>query len=109
MFDKTPIPADDKTPASAVADDDFGGFDDDEDAEYIQRAKRNAMRKRGLDPKALEQPKAAKSGGKSEGKGSEVKGSEVKGSEVKGAEVKAKTKTINGSKAKKSKSKSSKA
>ncbi|KAI0536178.1 NOL1/NOP2/sun family-domain-containing protein [Xylaria digitata] len=54
VIDKTPILADDK----AVEGDDFGGFDDDEDAEYIQRAKRNAMRKRGLDPKALEKPKA---------------------------------------------------
>ncbi|KAI1357539.1 NOL1/NOP2/sun family-domain-containing protein [Xylaria arbuscula] len=87
VFDKTPILADDKTPASAVADDDFGGFDDDEDAEYMQRAKRNAMRKRGLDPKALEKPKAQNKA-KSDS-----------------SEVKAKAKTTNGSKTK-SKSKS---
>ncbi|KAJ2996290.1 hypothetical protein NUW58_g1017 [Xylaria curta] len=55
VIDKTPILADDKV---AVEADDFGGFDDEEDAEYIERAKRNAMRKRGLDPKALDKPKA---------------------------------------------------
>ncbi|KAI0508341.1 NOL1/NOP2/sun family-domain-containing protein [Xylaria bambusicola] len=82
VIDKTPILADDKTPAQAVVDDDFGGFDDDEDAEYMQRAKRNAMRKRGLDPKALEKPKA-KTKAKSES-----------------SEVKSKAKPTNGSKAK---------
>jgi ribosomal RNA methyltransferase Nop2 len=65
----------DKTPIAAEGDeedkDDFGGFDDNEDEDYIERAKRNAMRRRGLDPKALkkgqekkpakevEEPKAA--------------------------------------------------
>ncbi|KAI1110218.1 NOL1/NOP2/sun family-domain-containing protein [Nemania sp. NC0429] len=53
VIDKTPILADGLTEG-----DDFGGFDDEEDAEYIQRSKRNAMRKRGLDPKALAKPKA---------------------------------------------------
>ncbi|KAK4044429.1 NOL1/NOP2/sun family-domain-containing protein [Parachaetomium inaequale] len=47
----------DKTPIAAEGDeedkDDFGGFDDNEDEDYIERAKRNAMRRRGLDPKAL--------------------------------------------------------
>ncbi|KAI0457206.1 NOL1/NOP2/sun family-domain-containing protein [Xylaria acuta] len=56
VIDRTPILADGKI-SQAVEGDDFGGFDDDEDAEYIQRAKRNAMRKRGLDPKALDKPK----------------------------------------------------
>lgn len=58
VIDKTPIQADDKVRSRTGEDDEFGGFDDDEDAEYIQRAKRNAMRKRGLDPKSLEKPKA---------------------------------------------------
>ncbi|KAI8946624.1 NOL1/NOP2/sun family-domain-containing protein [Xylaria longipes] len=57
VIDKTPI-LDDKVSSQATEGDGFGGFDDDEDAEYIQRAKRNAMRKRGLDPKALDKPKA---------------------------------------------------
>jgi ribosomal RNA methyltransferase Nop2 len=58
VIDKTPIQADDKVRSQTGEDDGFGGFDDDEDAEYMQRAKRNAMRKRGLDPKSLEKPKA---------------------------------------------------
>ncbi|KAI1750630.1 NOL1/NOP2/sun family-domain-containing protein [Xylaria castorea] len=58
VIDKTPILADDKVPAHLRQGDDFGGFNDDEDTEYIQRAKRNAMRKRGIDPKALDKPKA---------------------------------------------------
>ncbi|KAI0403504.1 NOL1/NOP2/sun family-domain-containing protein [Xylaria palmicola] len=56
VVDKTPILADDKV--SGTEDNDFGGFDDEEDTEYIERAKRNAMRKRGLDPKALHKPTA---------------------------------------------------
>ncbi|KAI1269732.1 cytosine-5--methyltransferase NCL1 [Xylariaceae sp. FL1019] len=58
VFDKTPISADDKVPSHLVQGDDFGGFDDEEDEEYMERSKRNAMRKRGLDPKALDKPKA---------------------------------------------------
>ncbi|KAI1506269.1 NOL1/NOP2/sun family-domain-containing protein [Biscogniauxia marginata] len=58
VVDKTPIVTDDK----AVENDDFGGFDDEEDEKYMERAKRSAMRKRGLDPKALEKPKAQQGG-----------------------------------------------
>ncbi|KAI1427553.1 S-adenosyl-L-methionine-dependent methyltransferase [Xylaria sp. FL1777] len=86
VIDKTPILADDKVSAQAVGGDDFGGFDDEEDAEYMQRAKRNAMRKRGLDPKALQKPKAQNKA-KSDS-----------------SEVKPKEKPVNGSK-RKSKSK----
>ncbi|KAI0181896.1 NOL1/NOP2/sun family putative RNA met [Hypoxylon sp. FL1284] len=57
VVDKTPIVADEDVPENARQDDDFGGFDDEEDAEYMERAKRSAMRRRGLDPKALEKPK----------------------------------------------------
>ncbi|KAI1381459.1 NOL1/NOP2/sun family putative RNA met [Hypoxylon crocopeplum] len=67
VIDKTPIATDEE----ASARDDFGGFDDDEDEKYMERAKRNAMRKRGLDPKALEKPKAKTNGSsaaKNEGK-----------------------------------------
>ena len=49
VIDKTPIAGDAETDEK----DDFGGFDDDEDEKYIERAKRNAMRRRGLDPRAL--------------------------------------------------------
>jgi 25S rRNA (cytosine2870-C5)-methyltransferase len=58
IIDKTPI-ADEDTDG---AKDDFGGFDEEEDADYIERAKRNAMRRRGLDPKALNKGKAEKNG-----------------------------------------------
>ncbi|KAI1820666.1 NOL1/NOP2/sun family-domain-containing protein [Xylaria intraflava] len=57
VVDKTPISDDDKT-TSGAENDNFGGFDDEEDEAYMQRAKRNAMRKRGLNPKALDKPKA---------------------------------------------------
>ncbi|KAI1139725.1 cytosine-5--methyltransferase NCL1 [Hypoxylon sp. FL0543] len=57
VVDKTPIAADEDVPEGARGQDDFGGFDDDEDKKYMERAKRNAMRRRGLDPKALEKPK----------------------------------------------------
>lgn len=84
--DKTPIAEDEE------AKDDFGGFDDDEDAEYVERAKRNAMRRRGLDPKALNR-KASGEGlnGKGKGKGpKESKGvKESKGAkESKGSKTK---------------------
>ena len=49
VIDKTPIGADEED----RDEDDFGGFDDEEDSKYMDRAKRNAMRRRGLDPKAL--------------------------------------------------------
>ncbi|KAI1104405.1 NOL1/NOP2/sun family putative RNA met [Jackrogersella minutella] len=53
VIDKTPIATDDE-----VQVDNFGGFDDEEDEKYMERAKHNAMRKRGLDPKSLKKPKA---------------------------------------------------
>ncbi|KAI1095098.1 cytosine-5--methyltransferase NCL1 [Rostrohypoxylon terebratum] len=57
VIDKTPIAADEDTPEGAKQQDDFGGFDDEEDEKYMERAKHNAMRKRGLDPKSLKKPK----------------------------------------------------
>ncbi|KAI2620183.1 NOL1/NOP2/sun family putative RNA met [Hypomontagnella submonticulosa] len=71
VVDKTPIAADEDVPENARGEDDFGGFDDEEDQKYMERAKRNAMRRRGLDPKALEKPKTtanAETKAKSEGK-----------------------------------------
>ncbi|KAK0728939.1 NOL1/NOP2/sun family-domain-containing protein [Apiosordaria backusii] len=50
VVDKTPIAAEEDDEDSK---DDFGGFDDEQDADYIERARRNAMRRRGLDPRAL--------------------------------------------------------
>ncbi|ROT43537.1 NOL1/NOP2/sun family putative RNA met [Sodiomyces alkalinus F11] len=57
VVDRTPIGAEE----SAVNgdDDDFGGFDDEEDTSYMEKAKRNAMRRRGLDPHALDKPKGS--------------------------------------------------
>lgn len=52
VVDKTPIGHEEDT-----ADDDFGGFDEDEDEKIMERGKRNAMRRRGLDPKALNKNK----------------------------------------------------
>lgn len=60
VIDKTPIVDED---AEDAEDDDFGGFDDDEDEQFIQRAKRNAMRRRGLDPHALNKNQAKKDDG----------------------------------------------
>ena len=57
--DKRPI-ADDADGEGNGPDDDFGGFDDEEDREYIERARRNAMRRRGFDPKANAKATAGK-------------------------------------------------
>ncbi|KAJ0338324.1 hypothetical protein COL922a_005773 [Colletotrichum nupharicola] len=67
--DKTPITTDDESGADGKTDD-FGGFDEDEDTEYIHKAKRNAMRRRGLDPNALSKEK--KGGKKEETKKTEI-------------------------------------
>lgn len=50
--DKTPIGHDEDG-----EDDDFGGFDEDEDEKIMERGRKNAMRRRGLDPKALNKNK----------------------------------------------------
>ncbi|KAI0394963.1 NOL1/NOP2/sun family-domain-containing protein [Xylariaceae sp. FL0594] len=73
VVDKTPILDEDK----AKVEDDFGGFDDAEDDEYIQRATRNAMRKRGIDPHALNKPKAQDKVGKDTAKGQTKSQSDV--------------------------------
>lgn len=46
--DKRPVP---ETEEEAEKDD-FGGFDEEEDKEYIERARKAALRKKGVDPKA---------------------------------------------------------
>ncbi|KAL2270262.1 hypothetical protein VTJ83DRAFT_2446 [Remersonia thermophila] len=68
IVDKTPIGAEE---GEKREDDDFGGFDDDEDADYIERAKRNAMRRRGLDPRALKKPQEKKPAKEDEPNGAE--------------------------------------
>ncbi|GAO14266.1 uncharacterized protein UV8b_08131 [Ustilaginoidea virens] len=53
VVDRTPISEErDAAAAAAADDDDFGGFDDAEDKAYIERGRRNAMRRRGLDPRS---------------------------------------------------------
>ena len=72
VIDKTPIAADKEAKeAGAESADDFGGFDDEEDEQYMEKAKRTAMRRRGLDPNALnkngessKKPKVKKGKGK---------------------------------------------
>ncbi|RDA83403.1 hypothetical protein CP532_4820 [Ophiocordyceps camponoti-leonardi (nom. inval.)] len=45
--------------------DSFGGWDEEEDKEYIEKGRRNAMRRRGLDPRGSKK-KASSKGGKVE-------------------------------------------
>jgi ribosomal RNA methyltransferase Nop2 len=54
----------DKRPIAEAGqeEDDFGGFDDEEDREYIERAKRSMMRRKGIDPRARKDA-AKKKGG----------------------------------------------
>ncbi len=57
--DKTPIAMDEDEDSEGhqgqrTKKDDFSVFDDEEDQKYIDRGKRNAMRRRGLDPRALD-------------------------------------------------------
>lgn len=54
--DKTPI-TDDEDREDGENGDDFGGFDDEEDQDIIEKGKRNAMRRRGLDPNVLNKNK----------------------------------------------------
>lgn len=52
FVDRTPITDDDDEDENGKAKDDFGGWDEDEDKEYIEKGRRNAMRRRGMDPKS---------------------------------------------------------
>ncbi|KUI73575.1 25S rRNA (cytosine(2870)-C(5))-methyltransferase [Cytospora mali] len=58
VIDRTPIV--DEDAVDGQEGDDFGGFDEEEDEKFIQRGKRNAMRRRGLDPKALNKSQSKK-------------------------------------------------
>ncbi len=55
VVDKSPIL--DDSIAEPQADGGFGGFDEDEDEVYMEKAKRSSMRRRGLDPKSLDRPR----------------------------------------------------
>jgi len=49
MVDKTPMVDDEKENGE---DDDFGGFDDEEDEKIIERAERQRLKRKGLNPKS---------------------------------------------------------
>jgi len=59
VVDKTPIVAEE-----TEVDDDFGGFDEEGDQEIIEKGKRNAMRRRGIDPRSAGKKPKNKKGGK---------------------------------------------
>lgn len=56
--DKRPIPETEEEDEK----DDFGGWDEEEDEEYIERAKRNMLRRKGLNPKAVNGEKKTANG-----------------------------------------------
>ncbi|PON30148.1 nucleolar protein 2 [Trichoderma gamsii] len=72
VIDKTPITTDEDTEVedkstkkkskgtgnTGTEKSDFSAFDEDEDVKYMEKAKKNAMRRRGLDPKSLKKPKS---------------------------------------------------
>lgn len=64
VVDKRPVPDTEEE----AKEDAFGGFNDGEDEVYIEKAKRNMLRKKGIDPKADKE--AAKTKEKSNGKAS---------------------------------------
>ncbi|KAI9814021.1 MAG: rRNA (cytosine-C5-)-methyltransferase nop2 [Pycnora praestabilis] len=53
--DRTPITTEDED------EDGFGGWDDEQDAEYIDRAQKNLLRRKGIDPKATKSDPKTKS------------------------------------------------
>lgn len=69
VIDKTPITTDEDTEMedkstkkkskgkTGTEKSDFSAFDEEEDVKYMEKAKKNAMRRRGLDPKSLNKPK----------------------------------------------------
>merc|ERR1712098_747715 len=48
------------TQITVPPDDDFGGFDDEEDQEYIARAEKKWLKARGLDPKVADRKNPGK-------------------------------------------------
>lgn len=55
-------------------DGDFGGFDDAEDAKYIQAAERKRLRKKGLDPRIASDPRRNKVRNRHSEEGKKIKG-----------------------------------
>lgn len=67
----------DKRPIAETEDagDDFGGFSEGEDEEYIERAKRSMMRRKGIDPKSKKEAATKGGGGKANGTADKSKAS----------------------------------
>ncbi|KAL2050892.1 hypothetical protein ABVK25_008790 [Lepraria finkii] len=62
MVDRTPIVTEDEEEEAGA----FGGFDESEDEKYIEKAKRNRMRRKGINPRAVNGKRPANSQKKSE-------------------------------------------
>ena len=67
-----------KTPITSEAEDvdEFGGFDEEEDREYIERGQRSRLRRKGVNPKAVQTGARAKVGGERTANGTITKDSE---------------------------------
>lgn len=63
MADRTPVVTDNEDEELP-----FGGFDDSEDEKYMEKARRNRLRRKGIDPKAMNGKKKADGQAKSVGK-----------------------------------------
>lgn len=94
VVDRAPI-TDDEAKVEG-GDDGFGGFDDEADAEIMEKGKRNAMRRRGLDPNVLNKKKK-ECKDQSDKLGDEAfKAEKPKEAKAKGAEQPKKAKSPNG-------------
>lgn len=103
--DRRPVLEED---AAGEGEDDFGGFDEDEDEQYIEKGKRNAMRRRGLDPNVLTK-NIKKDEPKTKGKESKKGAPKAEAKEIQEDDAKAKASQKDDSKAKtKTKTKSKK-
>lgn len=105
VVDKRPVPENDEV----AEEDEFGGFDEEEDNEYIERAKRLSLKKKGINPKANrgDMTKEKETNGGEKSVKADEKVDKKKKSETNGSEKSEKNGDING-KAKKEKKKKSK-
>ncbi|KAB2575872.1 putative trna (cytosine-5-)-methyltransferase ncl1 protein [Lasiodiplodia theobromae] len=110
VADKTPITTDE---SGKETEDDFGGWDDEEDEKIIERSIKHQMRKKGKDPRALLGKKAKKEGEKASEQGekkadekAEVK-AEAKAEAKEAAKETKESKSSKGDKASKKESKAS--
>lgn len=76
--DRTPIATDNEDEEQP-----FGGFDDSEDERYMEKARRNRLRRKGIDPKTVNGKEKANDHAKSLEKEGSTNGTAVKGSSSK--------------------------